>query len=526
MKMLLRYRTPNPAKGSKSKFKIQNSTTAIVALSLLFISGCSHRPNPNAVVMLIESSPANLDPRIGTDAQSERIYELIFDALLQRDDHFNVIPGLAESWENPDPLTYVFHLRHGVKFHDGRSLTSRDVKWTFDSLINGAIRSPKTSTYRAVASIDAPDENTVIFHLKEPYVALLWNLSEGAIGIVPEGSGAEFNRHPIGTGPFRFVSQEQDKEVVLERNPDYWGTKPTIARVRFAVVPDATTRILELRKGSADIALNAFTADAVETIRQQGALDVQQAPGTIYAYIGMNLRDPILKDVRVRQALAYAIDREALAKYLWRDEVKLADSILPPQSWAHAAAGNQVFDPAKAQMILDEAGYRPAKDGVRFHIVMKTSTEESTRLMSAVLQQQLRDVGIALDIRTFEFATFLSDVVKGEFQIFSLLLIGGNEDPDIFDFAFNSAKTPPKGSNRVYYRNPRVDTLIAQGLAETDQNKRKQLYAELQKILAEDLPFINLWYYDNVLVHSKRLADVKLSPSGDYNFLKIATLKH
>jgi len=142
------------------------------------------------------------DPRIGTDAQSERIYELIFDALLRRDDHFNVLPGLAERWENPDPLTYVFHLRHGVRFHDGRPLTSKDVKWTFDSLLNGSIRSPKSGTYKSVARVEAPYDSTVVFHLKEPYVSLLWNLSEGAVGIVPYGSGADFNRHPIGSGPF------------------------------------------------------------------------------------------------------------------------------------------------------------------------------------------------------------------------------------------------------------------------------------------------------------------------------------
>jgi len=504
---------------------VSHKSLIVTSMLLVMVLGCSRPPDPNTVTMVIESSPANLDPRVGTDAQSERIDELIFDALLRRDDHFNVVPGLAEKWEMPDPLTYVFHLRYGVRFHDGRALTSADVKWTFDSLLNGTIRSAKASSYKNVASIDAPDDSTVVFHLKAPYVSFPWNVSEGAIGILPAGSGSEASRHPIGTGPFRFVSQEQDKDVLLERNPDYHGAKPKIARVRFTVVPDATTRILELRKGSADVALNAFTADAVETIRRQGELKVQQTKGTIYAYIGMNLRDPILREVRVRQALAYAIDRESLAKYLWRDEVRLANSILPPQHWAYSTNGTQYpFDPAKARRLLDQAGYKPARNGIRFHLVMKTSTEESTRLFAAVLQQQLRDVGIALDLRSFEAATFLSDIAKGEFQIFSLRWIGGNEDPDIFDFVFNSAKTPPKGSNRGFYRNPQVDALIAQGVAEADQAKRKRIYAELQKIVAEDLPYINLWYYDNVLVHSKRLGDVELSPSGNYNFLKTAAL--
>ena len=268
-----------------------------------------------------------------------------------------------------------------------------------------------------------------------------------------------------------------------------------------------------------------MTADAIRTIRKRGELVVQQAPGTIYYYLAMNLRDPILKDEQVRRALAHAIDREAMVKYLMGDQARLADSILPPQHWAHFSGEDYVHDPAKARAILDKAGYRAGADGIRFHIVMKTSTEESTRLLSAALQQQLHEVGIALDIRSFEFATFFSDVTKGEFQLFSLRWIGGNEDPDIFE-VFNSAKTPPKGSNRGFYRNPEVDALIAQGRTETDQAKRKQIYDQVQKIISSDLPYINLWWGDNVLVHSRRLADVELSPSGNYNFLTTAHLKH
>jgi peptide/nickel transport system substrate-binding protein len=475
--------------------------------------------------MIIESSPTNLDPRMGIDGQSERIDELIFDALLTRDEHFNVQPGLAARWEVPNSLTYIFHLHRGVRFHDGRPLTSRDVKWTLDSLLQGKIRSTKTSTYRFVDRIETPDELTVVIHLKEPFAALLWNLSEGAIGIVPDGSLDEVTTHPIGTGPFKFVSAETDKEVVLQRNDTYWGEAPHLSRVRFAVVPDATTQALELRKGSADLAINSpMPPDTVITLHRDPALIVQYGPGTRLAYLAFNLRDPILKDVRVRQAIAYALDRRPMIEYLWRDQVQPAHSVLPQQSWAYNNDVPQYeYNPVKARQLLDAAGHT-AVNGVRFHITMKTSTDENTRLMVAVMQQQLRDVGIALDIRTFEFATFFADVTSGAFQLYSLRWISGNEDPDIFDAAFHSRNFPPAGRNRSFYSNPLVDGLIDQASRETDQKVRKKLYADIQEILAQDVPSINLWYFDNVLVHTRRVRNVTLNPSGNYDFLKTAEI--
>jgi peptide/nickel transport system substrate-binding protein len=473
--------------------------------------------------MIIESSPVNLDPRVGVDGQSERIDELIFDALLTRDDHFNVQPGLAERWEMPDPLTYVFYLHRGVIFHDGRPLTSRDVKWTFDSLLQGKIRSTKSSTYRVVDHIDATDEFTVIFHLKEPYASLLWNLSEGASGIVPYGFLEEITSKPIGTGPFRFVSAEQDKEVILERNDNYWGPKVQLSRVRFTVVPDPTTRALELRKGSADVAISALAPDTVVALKNEPKLQIERGPGTILSYIAFNTRDAVLRDVRVRQAIACAIDRRPLIEYIWRGFVQPASSVLPMESWAYdAKATGFTYDPERARRILDAAGYQ-MHNGVRFHLTMKTSTEESTRLMAAVLQQQLREVGIALDIRTFEFATFFADVTSGAFQIYSLRWIGGNEDPDIFEI-FNSKRFPPKGANRSFYSNPQVDSLLDLARREPDQGVRKQLYAQIQQILARDVPSINLWYLDNVLVHARRVRNVTLNPSGNYDFLKTAEI--
>ena len=482
---------------------------------------CSKRPDANTLVMIIESSPTNLDPRVGTDAQSERIDELIFDPLVHRDEHFNMVPWVAEKWEIPDPKTYIFHLRHGIHFHDGRPLTSRDVKSTLDSVRDGSLTTLKATTYNLIDRVDAPDDSTLIIHLSEPDGTLLYNVSEGAFGIVPYGSGKPFNRHPIGSGPFTFVSEDPDTEVVLQRNDNYWGQHAQVERVRLTIVPDATTRALELRKGSADISPSgSLSADMIGTLRRYHGLEIEQRPGTVLAYLAFNLRDPILKDVRVRQALAYAIDRGAILHYLFGDEGRLADSVLPPQHWAYNGnVPHYPYDPAKANQILDAAGCAHGADGVRFHLTMKTSTEETTRLLAAVLQQQLRQIGIALDIRSFEFATFYADVTKGAFQLYSLRWVGANEDPDVFYYAFHSSSFPPKHANRSYYVNPEMDRLIEAGRSTVDQEKRKQTYAQVQQILARDLPYINLWYFDNVVVHSARVRDLHINPAGNYDFL-------
>lgn len=498
--------------------------SSVILVLCLALTSCARKPAADTLVMIIESSPTNLDPRVGLDAQSQNIGSLLFENLLARDEKLSVKPSLAERFERPDPTTYVFHLRHGLTFSDGRPLTSRDVKWSYDSLIDGRVRSAKGATYHFVQNIEAPDPATVVFHLKQPWAALLWNLCAPGMGIVPYGSGPEISRNPIGSGPFRFVSAEQDKEIVIERNNNYWGERAKVARIRFAVVPDTTTRALELRKGSADLEINALAPDMEVALEREPRLRVIRRPGTRLGYMGFNLRDPILKDVRVREAIAYAIDRQPLMHYLWRDSVRPAASVLPPESWAYDADVRQYrYNPAKARQLLDSAGYI-ARNGVRFHLTMKTSTEESSRAMAAVFQQQLREVGIALDIRSFESATFFSDVTHGEFQVYSLRWLGANEDPDIFEYAFSSGRIIPNGANRQYYSNPRVDALIAQASTEPDQNSRKQDYAEIQQILAEELPYINLWYFDNVMVYSKRVRGLEMNPSGNYDFLRTAEL--
>ncbi len=493
-----------------------------LVLATVSLSGCSsHNPSdPSSLTFLIESSPTNLDPRFATDSQSQRIDGLLFSGLLERDNQMSFHGDLAESWATPDPLTYVFHLRRGVRFHDGRALTAADVKATFEFIMNPANRSPKRGALRMVTSIETPDDATVIFHLSQPFASFSVNLIPSAIGIVPANAGADFFRHPIGSGPFRFVQQSQDEAVVVERNPEYFRDAPQISHVRFRVVPDAVVRALELRKGSADLEMSSLSPDIIPVLARQPDLAVTDRPGTNLTYLGFNLEDPVLSHREVRRALALATDREALVRFLLHGQAKLAAGVLPPDHWAaEPNVAQYPYDPARAEQVLDAAGFPRKQDGVRLQLTLKCSTEEQARLIGAALQEQWRRIGIQLELRPLELATLFSDVAKGNFQITYQRWVGANTDPDFFEYAFSSKRFPPEGANRGHYRNQRIDALTDQIRVEMDQEKRKGLCSEAQKILAADLPYLPMWFNDVVSVHRRSLGTLELPSTGNYNFL-------
>ena len=511
---------------------IRSLFCVISLLWTMFAIGCHNRREDAATVtMLIESSPNNLDLRVGTDAQSERVGALIFDALVKKDAHYNLQPWLATSWEQPDALSWVFHLRDGVRFHDGRPFTAEDVVWTIESLVDperAGLITAKSGSFASVAGAEARDRLTVVVHLKHPDPGLLFNMSDGLFGVVPKGSGRDFGLDPIGTGAFRFVDAVQDKEVLLEGNRDYWAGAPKIEKLRFAVVPDAITTALELKKGSGDIESNAITLDMVHSLRDAPDLTIESSPSSVVVYLNFNVQDPVLKDRRVRQAIACAMDRKAIVDALWRGKARLASSLLPPEHWARAADADLAqypYAPQHAQQLLDAAGFRPRKDGVRLHVSLKTSTDETTRLMAAILQNQMRAAGIDLQIRSAEFGTFYADVAKGAFQMYALRWIGVNEDPDIFRYAYGTGSFPPKGANRGRYSNTRVDALLAEAASAADQSSRRKAYVAVQQILAEDLPGIPLWYPDNEVVHNRRLLGISAFGAGDFEYLLSASLK-
>ena len=491
---------------------------------LLPLASCHKQANDAATLnFLIESSPNNLDLRQGTDAQSERVGGLIYDALVRKDDSFNLQPWLATSWERPDPLTWVFHIRGGVRFHDGKPLTAGDVAWSIRSMSDGTLITAKGGAFAGVTGVEVRDATTLAVHTGKPDASLLFNLSDGLFGVVEQGAGRDEGLHPVGTGPFKFISQVQDKEVVVERNADYWAGVPTVPRVRFEVVPDNITTALEMKKGSGDAESNAITLDLVHALEGLPNLRVDTVPGSAAIYANFNVNDPALQDARVRQAIACAIDRPALIAALWRGRAIPSDTLLPPGHWARAADADlpqYPHDVSRAVALLEAAGMKPDRNGVRLRFTLKTSTDETTRLLAQAMQQQMRAAGIELELRSAEFGTFYSDITKGAFQMYILRWIGANEDPDIFRYAYATASFPPKGGNRGRYSNPRVDALLQAANAETDQAVRRREYIEVQQILATDLPSIPLWYPNNEVVHSARLSNVRLDAGGSFDFLR------
>jgi len=488
-------------------------------------AACSHRPsaNPNVIVVAVVSAPNNLDPRVAADDVSQKAAQLIYNGLMTFDEHLRAVPDLAERLDNPEPTEFIAILRRGVRFHDGHELTSADVVYTFTSLLEPGFISPYRGAFQLLMSVDAVDRYAVRFRLREPFGS--FPVSLVLPQIVPDGAGGTLRDHPVGTGPYRFVRYAVDDHLDLAAFDGYFRGRPRNDGVVLKIVPDNIMAGLELRKGTTDVVVNDLAPDIAAQLAKEPRLQTTQLPGVDYQYIGFNMRDPVLKDVRVRQAIGYAIDRQAIITYLRRGMAIPATGILPPMSWAFDPdAFAFAYDPARARALLDEAGYLdPDGDGpaTRLRLTLKVSSVEFNRLQAAVVQQNLRAVGIDLEVRTYEFATLFADVNAGNFQMYFLQWTGGAvADPDILRRVFHSNQIPPAGYNRGTFNDPRVDRLLDEATTSTDDGRRRLLYNRAQRLIAEQAPYISLWCKTNVVVAQRDLSNIRPLPTVDFAFLK------
>ena len=496
---------------------------------MLFI-GCRFSPAAelpaNYLVVGIESDPLDLDPRYATDANATRIGALIYNSLLRADERMRLQPELAKSCRMLDERTYHCELREGVRFHSGRPLTAEDIRYTYASILDPKSRSPKRGFLQQLAAIDVLGPHLVRFRLSAPHAPFIEQLT---LGIVPAGSpGAESrNKTPPGSGPFMLESMERGEKVTLKANPAYWQGKPSLAGLVFKIVPDALVRVLEFKKGAIGLMQNDIEPDMLPWLERNTRASVTTRQGTTFQYLGINLTQPILSKRKVRQALALAIDRDRIIRHILKETATPASGLLSPLNWAFDNSVPQpIFDPAKAKRLLDEAGY-PDPDGdgplPRFRLSFKTTNIDLRRRIAEALKEQLAKVGIELEIRAYEWGTFYSDVKKGNFHLFSLAWVGV-ADPDIYYQLFHSDSVPPQGDNRGRYSNPALDRLLEKGRTTTDMSERKLIYGRVQRLLAEDLPYIPLWWWKNVVVRAPDVTGFVPYPDGELISLKNVSL--
>ena len=498
---------------------------ALGLFASLLLAGCSPSRDsmaPGFIQVDIETSPTALDPRYATDAISERIAELIFEPMVRLDSHVGVTGVLAEKVERVSSTEIVFRLNPNTHFSSGRSLTAHDVKYTYDSVLDPRSRSPKAGGLRQLARIDALDALTIKMTTRGPYAPAL---EMAMLGIVPDGTpplGARLIAPP-GTGAFQVQGFERDERVVLIRNPARRVFADAVEGIVFKVVPDPTVRALELVKQNCDLAPNNIQPDLLPYLRKQKDLDVLTTTGTTYWYLTFNFRDPILRDRRVREAIAYAIDRDEIIRSYLRGTARIATGMLTPENWAYDGnVKSYSYQPELARELLDAAGYKSDRNGMRDLRLVYKCTPEGTR-MAEILQAMLRRVGIEVQIRSNEWATFYEDMQRGNFDIAAMPWIG-IRDPHHYYMVFDSRMKPPRGLNRGSYANAEMDRLVDAGDTTIDPVERKKIYANVQQLAAEDLPYVSLWWQDNVAVLNHRIAGYKPYPNGSLLALSDLTL--
>lgn len=522
------------------------SILLLLALLSLSLTGC--RGRDSSIFVIVQSDNiSTLDP-VGSptvDAASERVRVLMFNSLMRKNEKFEYVNDLASEMPkaSEDSLTFTFTLRDHVKFHDGRPLTSADVKYTLDTML--ASNSGKAASFFEgsgaskqgyITGVEAPDARTLIIRLRKPLPQLFPNLV--TIGIIPQGSAAQQATNPVGTGPYRFVSFDKNQQVLdLQANNEYWETAPNIKQLRVRVISDANALQAELKSGRVDIVPlpTNLTPDAIQSLGQDANLKVEQFPGSNIVYLGFNVQSAPLDKVAVRQAIAYGLDRERLIRELQLGQAKLAHSILPEESWAFTPGQTYAYDPARARKILDDAGFRdPDGDGpqMRFStpIVFKISSGSiATRQYASVMQNSLKEIGLPVEIETLEFNSLLEQLRRGQFQMTTSRWVGGNQDPMFLRDLFASSEIPTQeraGRNRSRYGNPELDKMLDEAVNTTDKQRATALYKQAQEIISRDLPMLPLWYPANMVIARKSVGNIKLDGSGDWGFVRNLTVEN
>jgi peptide/nickel transport system substrate-binding protein len=511
--------------------------------TVIFLVACSQPVSRQKQAGTKESKPAygdaivegtigeasTLIPILATDSASHAVAGQIYNGLIKYDKNLNIVGDLAESYDiSRDGLVITFHLRKGVKWHDGAQFTSRDVIYTYRIVIDPKTPTAYAEDFKQVKSISAPDAYTVTVTYATPFAPAL---ASWGTAILPahllEGhdiTRSPLARNPVGTGPYRFKEWVAGQKIVLESNHEYFEGRPYIDRYIYRIIPDTSTMYMEMKAGGVDLMSLTPVQYARQTNTRQftSSFNKYRYPSSAYLYMGYNLRHPLFSDKRIRQALTAAIDKEELIHGVLFGMGQKAHGPIVPGRWAYNPGVKDIaYDPKHAVDLLAQAGWKDknsdgilVKGGKPFQFTILTNQGNQQRLLTAqIVQQRLMSVGIDVKIRIVEWATFLKEFIdKGNFEVV-MLAWNISQDPDMYD-VWHSSKTNPGELNFIGYKNSEVDRLLVEGRGTFDIEKRKKAYFRIQEILADEQPYTFLYVPDALPVVSARIRGVEPAPAG------------
>jgi peptide/nickel transport system substrate-binding protein len=504
---------------------------------IVILISCSPEPkikNPDTIAIGFLADAKRLLPLLASDSSSGDISGLIYNGLTKYDKNIKVTADLAESWDvSPDGLQIIFHLRKGVKWHDGVEFTAEDVLFTYRAVINPKVPTPYSSNYGPVDKVDILDKYTVRVLYKEPYAPAL---ESWGMGIIPKHildgkdiTSEYYSRNPIGTGPYKLKEWVTGQKIVLEAYNDYFEGRPGIDRYIARIIPDTATMFLELKFGGIDfmgLTPPQFKLQA-NTVFFNKHFHKFRYPAFGYTYLGYNLLDPKFSDRRIRRALTYSINKKDIIDGVLLGYGTPCTGPFPPESWAYNPDVKDLeYNPEKAMMFFKEAGWKMGnkglleKNGEPFSFTVLVNQGNEARLKTAqIIQESLKKVGVEMKIRVLEWQALLHEFIdKKRFEAI-IMGWGLSRDPDAYDI-WHSSKTKEGEFNFVSYKNDEVDRLLLEGRRNFDIEKRKKIYHRIHEILADDQPYTFLFVPDALPVLHKRFKGVEKAPLGIwYDFI-------
>ncbi len=519
---------------------------ACLLVVALFLGGCGPEGemgngddglgNDNTIIYGITGDPVIFNPILSTGGPAGIIIERVYNGLLKPNENLEMVGDLAESWSfSDDGLVWTFKLKEGVTFHDGTPFTSADVKYTYDAIKHPDYQGVRATDFKHIEKVEAPDDYTVVITLNMPFAPLLTKLSMGILPkhIFETTSIADMkqnpaNMEPIGTGPYKYKEWEQGQHIILEANDDYFGEGPYIDQVIVKFYQDEQIMLAALEKGDIDY-MESIPIDHVDRIKEQYSdrYDIREVPYNGYRYIGLKQTHPILKDIRVRKALMYGLNRNQIVEELFHGYGTVLNSNIPPVSWAYAEGELEEYEynPEKAKELLEEAGWKEGADGIRekdgekltFTVLLRSGNKEE-EAVSLLVQEDWRTIGVEMVPEFIEYSVLLEQYLDvAQFEAYSLgwtLSL----DPDFYIFFHSDCALDEQGQlvgfNDVEFNNEELDRLLEEGRTEMDQQKRKQIYWDAQKIINKELPYVFLYSKDNVSAMNKKVQGVVWSTLG------------